>query len=179
MSPLEIEIVAFIAGAFLLYWPYVWCWYRKESLDSYGLVWNFNKKDTVQTIILSVVLLALLTPISIIWPGSNAPHMRSFEFVLKMGASGLAAAVIEETFFRGWLQTLFRRRFSAIPSIIMVNMIFAPIHLIAHPNPMSLLTFFPGLVMGALREKYNNIFPAMIFHLLGNLWAIWFYPSAF
>lgn len=177
MTPLQIEIVAFIAGAFLLYWPYVWCWYRKESLDSYGLVWSFEKKPIVQTLLLSAAILALLTPISYFWPGSNAPHWRSFEYVLKIGSSGLAAAVIEETFFRGWLQTLFRRRFSAIPSIVVVNIIFAPIHLIAHPNPMSLLTFFPGLVMGGLREKYDNIFPAIIFHFLGNVWAIWFYPS--
>lgn len=145
---------------------------------SYGLQWDLNKKDIRETLLISAILLGLLTPVAIIWPGSNAPHYRSFEFIVKMGASGIAAAVIEETFFRGWLQTLFRRRMSAITAIIFVNLIFAPIHLIVHPHPMSLLTFFPGLVMGALREKYDNIFPAILFHCLGNIWAIWLYPSA-
>lgn len=173
------DYISLAAGVGFLYWPYLWCWFRKEDTADYGLVMDYNLRSILQTLGVSAIVLSILTPVAILWPWDDLPHSRSIGYILKMLGSGLAAAVIEETFFRGWVQTMFRKRFGPIFSITATNLIFAPIHLIVAPYVISLATFFPGLIMGALREKYGNIFPSIVFHFLGNVWAIWFFPSPF
>ena len=139
----------------------------------------FEKRAILQTLVITAFTLLLLTAVALVWPWDDLPHRRPFDMVLKLIISGLAAAVAEEIFFRGWMQPVLRRRYSAAVSIVAVNLVFAPLHLIAAPYLISLLTFFPGLIMGWLRERYGNILPSIIFHFLGNVWAIWFFPSPF
>ncbi len=150
---------------------------RGEDISPFSLI--FEKRAVIQTLIITAVTLLLLTVVALAWPWDDLPHRRSFDMVLKLMVSGLAAAVAEEIFFRGWMQPMLRKRHSALFSIVVVNLVFAPLHLIVAPYLISLLTFFPGLVMGWLRERYGNILPSIIFHFLGNVWAIWFFPSPF
>lgn len=174
------EIISFFVGVALLYWPYVWCRYTKEGIGVYGLAWDYDRRAILWTLGLTACVIALLTPVALLWPwGVKLPRHRDLPTVLRLLASGLAAAVIEETFFRGWLQTLFRRRLGAAAAIVLTSAVFALCHLFAQPHLIALTPFFPGLVMGYLREKYGNVFPSMLFHFLGNVWAIWFFPSSF
>lgn len=160
----------------MLYFPYVWCYFRKESAEAYGLQWYADRQSLRFTLLLTCAVLALLTPAALLWPGVSLPFRRSGREVFNLLCAGLAAAVIEETFFRGFVQTMFKRRFNLFFSVICVNVLFAASHLAAVRNYWLLATFFPGLVMSFLREKYGNILPSMIFHFLGNVWAVWFFP---
>ena len=148
-----------------------------EDVSPFRVV--FDKRAILQTLVITAFTLLLLTAVALVWPWDDLPHRRPFDIVLKLMISGFAAAVAEEIFFRGWMQPTLRRRYSAAVSIVAVNLVFAPLHLIAAPYLISLLTFFPGLIMGWLRERYGNILPPIIFHFLGNVWAIWFFPSPF
>jgi membrane protease YdiL (CAAX protease family) len=150
---------------------------RAEDVSPFRVV--FDKRAILQTLVITAFTLLLLTAVALVWPWDDLPHRRPFDIVLKLMISGFAAAVAEEIFFRGWMQPTLRRRYSAAVSIVAVNLVFAPLHLIAAPYLISLLTFFPGLIMGWLRERYGNILPSIIFHFLGNVWAIWFFPSPF
>ncbi len=150
---------------------------RAEDVSPFRVV--FEKRAILQTLVITAFTLLLLTAVALVWPWDDLPHRRPFEMVLKLMISGFAAAVAEEIFFRGWMQPALRRRYPAAVSIVAVNLVFAPLHLIAAPYLISLFTFFPGLIMGWLREKYGNILPSIIFHFLGNVWAIWFFPSPF
>ena len=150
---------------------------RAKDVSPFRVV--FEKKAIAQTLIITAFTLSMLTAVALVWPWDDLPHRRPFDLVLKLIISGLAAAVAEEIFFRGWMQPMLRKRYSAAVSIVAVNLVFAPLHLIAAPYFISLLTFFPGLIMGWLRERYGNILPSIIFHFLGNVWAIWFFPSPF
>ena len=150
---------------------------RAEDVSPFRVV--FDKRAILQTLVITAFTLLLLTAVALVWPWDDLPHRRPFDMVLKLMISGFAAAVAEEIFFRGWMQPALRRRYSAAVSIVAVNLVFAPLHLIAAPYLISLLTFFPGLIMGWLRERYGNILPSIIFHFLGNVWAIWFFPSPF
>ena len=150
---------------------------REKDVSPFRVV--FEKKAIAQTLIITAFTLSMLTAVALVWPWDDLPHRRPFGLVLKLIISGLAAAVAEEIFFRGWMQPMLRKRYSAAVSIVAVNLVFAPLHLIAAPYFISLLTFFPGLIMGWLRERYGNILPSIIFHFLGNVWAIWFFPSPF
>ena len=150
---------------------------RAKDVSPFRVV--FEKRAIAQTLIITAFTLSMLTAVALVWPWDDLPHRRPFDIVLKLLISGLAAAVAEEIFFRGWMQPMLRKRYSATVSIVAVNLVFAPLHLIAAPYFISLLTFFPGLIMGWLRERYGNILPSIIFHFLGNVWSIWFFPSPF
>ena len=81
----------------------------------------------------------------------------------------LSVSFPEEFFFRGFLQDTIGRNFKAV---LLVSLLFAVAHIpkaLLLGDWMSLLTFFPSLVMGWLYMKTNNILPGTIFHLLANL----------
>jgi len=161
----------------MLYFPYIWCKIRHEDSSVYGLDWKVGKSALRFTLLTSAVVLLVLTPVALCWPNTMLPHKRTTAAALNMIAAGLAAAVIEETFYRGWLETLLKRKMNIYAAIVIVNILFASSHLVLAPNNLWLLaTFFPGLIMSFLREKYGNILPSIIFHFLGNLWAVWFFP---
>ncbi|MCD8391927.1 MAG: hypothetical protein LUB57_01710, partial [Cloacibacillus porcorum] len=80
--------ISFCAGVFLLYWPYGWCWYRKEDPDKYGLRWEFRAKDFMQTLAVSAFILLALTVVAMNWPWEALPRKRGLWTVVNMGASG-------------------------------------------------------------------------------------------
>lgn len=163
------------AAAIMFYFPYLWCRVRKEDGDVYGLRWVFDAgavKFTLSTAfvaLLPLTFLALLLRGGVTLPtGKNIPYM-----IL----AGLSSAVIEETFYRGWLQPVVKKNFGLPFSVVLVNLLFAVSHLlVVSPRRLALLTFFPGIIMSFLKEKYDNIFPPFLFHFLCNLWAIFFSP---
>lgn len=130
----------------------------------------------IETLLITGIVLSVLTFIVFIYPFENLPKYRSFDIIVKLTLSGLFAAVVEEYFFRGLLQPLFKKRMSELKAIVAVNLIFAPLHLIVIGNPMLLLVFFPGMIMGLLKERYGYIWSPILFHFLCNIWAIWFSP---
>lgn len=174
--PSKGAIISFCAGVFLLYWPYLWCWYRREDPDILGLYWDFNWKSTMQTLAVSAFVLAALTVVAMNWPWEQLPRHRDLRSILELGGSGLAAAVIEETFFRGWLQPMLMKRLNPYAAIALTNVVFAPIHLFVAPYWISLCVFFPGCIMGWLKYRYKNLYPPALFHFVGNIWSIWFFP---
>lgn len=173
------KILPLAAGVALLYFPYLWCILRKEDPADYGIRWVIDSQALKETLTLSACVLLILTPVSLLWPWEKLPHARTLREVFIYSSSGAAAAVIEEIFFRGWLQTLLRHRLSALPAILITSAAFASSHLCAVPKLFMLTTFVPGIIMGALKERYNNTLPGIIFHFLGNIWAVWFFPSPF
>jgi len=109
----------------MLYLPYLWCRVRHENTAAYGLDWKADKYAICFTLCISAVVLVLLTPIALNWPNVTLPHKRSASAALNMIAAGLAAAIIEETFYRGWIETLLKRKISVYAASIIVNILFA------------------------------------------------------
>ena len=78
-------------------------------------------------------------------------------------------AIPEEFFFRGFLQDSLGRTYKAV---LVVSLLFTLAHVpsaIFFNNWISLLSFFPSLVMGWLYMKTNNILPGILFHFFANL----------
>jgi len=170
-------MILFLIGALLLYGPYLWCHLTGESYSDYGIIWKMDKGDGKLVLLFSVLSLVPLTFAAVKWPGQSLPRTVAAYDVFNLALSGTVAAVIEETFFRGWLYTILRRRMGAWSTILLVSIIFACAHLFVKIHPLRLATFFPGIVMGILREKSKNIFPGLIYHAIGNIWSIWFFPG--
>ena len=136
-------------------------------------------KICTETLAVTILALLGLTMIAAIWPFEHLPRTIPSKRITELVLSGSFAAVTEEMFFRGWLQPLFRKKMGPAAAVTAVNLIFAPLHLIAVPHIISLSVFFPGMVMGWMKERYGSIWPSVFFHFAGNIWAIWYFPSSF
>ena len=88
-------------------------------------------------------------------------------------------AVAEEIFFRGYLQSntlnlltmaIQRKRvFLESMSIITAAAVFAASHSLLAGNVISIITFFPGLVLGWLFIKTKSLLAPILFHGLANV----------
>lgn len=82
--------------------------------------------------------------------------------------------IVEETFFRGFLFTSFRRRMGLWASIVLTSLLFAVPHLLESQTPGSLLwvagidTFVLSVVLCLLREKTGSLWPGILLHGFKN-----------
>jgi membrane protease YdiL (CAAX protease family) len=172
-------LIPALAGAALVLIPYIWCWRGGEQPEAYGLSWKFSRCGLVECASLTALILLVLTVVSMNWPGESLPRHSSLSRTAAMAVNGVSAAIIEEVFFRGWLQSMFRRRMGAVAAIAVTGAIFASAHVFVARAAFIVAVFFPGCVMGALRERHGNISTSTLFHATANLWAIWFVPRHF
>ena len=169
--------IGFLIAAFMLYFPYAWCTRRGEPEETYGLRWFMSKKAWNETILATLLTLVPLTFVSFYWPrawGIGGPLRPSAWAAVDMLGGGLAAAF--ETFYRGGLQTLLVRRWGPWVAISLTSLLFALSHLFVAPGWLRVATFFPGLVMGVLRYRNGSVFPAILYHGVCNIWAVWWAP---
>jgi membrane protease YdiL (CAAX protease family) len=151
----------------------------KETPESYGLSWNLSRKNASECAAVTFAVLATLTFVSVNWPLENLPRRPGLLRAASMALNGVSAAVREEIFFRGWVQPQFRKRFGAVAAIVATSLIFASAHVFVARAFFIVAVFFPGCIMGALRERHGNISTSTLFHATANLWAIWFVPTRF
>jgi membrane protease YdiL (CAAX protease family) len=122
---------------------------------------RFSIKDIIWGIVISLII---LVPYYVIF-GVSMKTITGYAFLFQL----LSVSFPEEFFFRGFLQDTIGRNFTAV---LLVSLLFAVAHVpkaLFLGDWMSLLTFFPSLVMGWLYMKTNNVLPGTIFHLLANL----------
>ena len=173
-------IIGLIVASFMLYFPYEWCKRRGESELDYGLKWFMTRESWRDVIVALAVTLIPLTIISLyLWPhewgGRGFKHPSLWAALDQLGG-GIAAAFIEETFYRGWLQTLLTRKLGVWLGVLLATLAFALSHLVVLTGWLRVATFFPGLVMAVLRIRGGSVMPSIIYHAVCNVWAVWLAP---
>ena len=91
----------------------------------------------------------------------------------------LFAAVPEELFFRGYLQSNIINILNTVAgkksvflswcAIFISAMVFAVSHAVLLGNVISLITFFPGLILGWLFFRTNSLLAPILFHGIANI----------
>ncbi|MEW6417169.1 MAG: CPBP family intramembrane glutamic endopeptidase [Nitrospirota bacterium] len=115
-----------------------------------------------------IVSIVILLPYYIVFSPSP-PHLEGEGWVRGIIFQLLIISLPEEFFFRGFLQDSIGRNFKAV---LLVSLLFSIAHLpkaIFADDWISLLSFFPSIMMGWLYMKTNNILPGIIFHFLANV----------
>ncbi len=84
----------------------------------------------------------------------------------------LYIAASEELLFRGFLLGILKERigshfFGISTANILTALVFSVFHLFGHPLLWAAGTFFPALIFGYFREKYN-LLPAVLLHFIYN-----------
>ncbi|MFC1588875.1 JDVT-CTERM system glutamic-type intramembrane protease [Pseudomonadota bacterium] len=82
---------------------------------------------------------------------------------------------VEELLFRGLIQGQLSRYkyaqqliFKLTVANIATSVLFVATHVIGTPAIWSLTVFFPSLLFGYFRDKYNSVYPSMILHSAYN-----------
>ncbi|MEW6570057.1 MAG: CPBP family intramembrane glutamic endopeptidase [Nitrospirota bacterium] len=122
---------------------------------------RFSPKDFAIGAAVSVII---LLPYYFI-RGGDLQRISAYFVILQL----LSVSLPEEFFFRGFLQDSAGRHFRAV---LFVSLLFSFAHLpkaVFLGEWISLLSFFPSIVMGWLYMKTNNILPGTLFHLFSNI----------
>lgn len=85
--------------------------------------------------------------------------------------------VLEELAFRGFLQSwlLEKRLLAKTPVVgisyanLMTSILFAAAHLYSQSPVWAFLVFFPSLVFGYCRERFDGVLPSIVLHCWYNL----------
>ena len=88
----------------------------------------------------------------------------------------IGAPVVEEVFFRGFLQTRLVGRFGTAVGIGLGSLLFGAAHLIGWDGPLSLANAWAiaggGLTLGAARHYSGRLGPAVMGHVFFNVQAV-------
>ncbi len=91
---------------------------------------------------------------------ADIPSILMFYFTL-----GVLAPICEETLFRGFLYTSFRKYWGVFPSLLLSSLLFAGVHMDAGGF---LPLFGLGFLFGFIVERTKSILPSMVAHGLWN-----------
>jgi len=96
----------------------------------------------------------------------------------------LLVPILEEIVFRGGLQSflinkpVFNKNWFGISvANIVTSLLFAAMHIISQPPVWAALVFFPSLVFGWARDRYNSIIPSIILHAVYNAGFLWLFVA--
>ena len=92
--------------------------------------------------------------------------------------------VLEEIVFRGGIQAAlqtkrpFQSQLCGISvANVLTSVVFASMHLISQPPLWAVLVFFPSLVFGWAKDRYNSIVPSVILHAFYNAGFVWLFVA--
>ncbi len=87
----------------------------------------------------------------------------------------LLSPILEEIVFRGGLQTLLleygffrKRKFGISAANVVTSLAFAAAHLIYQTPLWACLVFFPSIIFGWARERYDSVIPSILLHAFYN-----------
>ncbi len=95
-------------------------------------------------------------------------------FVLLLMAS-VVAGVTEEVAFRGYMQTPIERRFGLTAAVLVSGSAFGLLHFPNHPHHVVImLPYYIAVtaVYGAITSATNSILPALVLHVVGDVWSL-------
>lgn len=124
----------------------------------YYLVWRYRLCGVLH-----------LSPQLVRCPGSGPYVMSQYEAALTVVNALFVAALPEEFFFRGFVQTWLYQVMGPYKAIGATSVLFALGHWIVLGHVDALLVFFPSLLFGLLRLYTGSILAGVLFHGSCNL----------
>ena len=91
--------------------------------------------------------------------------------IIKLTALAFAPALCEELFFRGFLQTSLRQRYSARTAIAATAILFGLFHIVVRDSlflERMIPSTFMGMILGTMLERSGSVFPGMLLHAVHN-----------
>ncbi|MBI2058450.1 MAG: CPBP family intramembrane metalloprotease [Nitrospirae bacterium] len=171
-----------IALVLFLYTPLLMIVLRKATAESMGLFignWIASLRVTGATCL--VVFVPFVAGFYL-WHRMVLGHAFTTDWGLPdwtfMVAQFAGAALPEEVFYRGYLQSSLNRAWPGGKAIlgarvgrglILTSVLFALGHVIIEPTPVRFGVFFPSLIFGWLQERTGSVLAPVLFHGVANI----------
>lgn len=158
-----------------------WCWVYVRPVVGLGYDFRLSRAIAVQAVLNFVCFSAIAIPLSLAlhftqwnphWPGIGP-------FLLNYLEIFLFVALLEETFFRGFLQTLLANRFhSWLTGQLVVSCLFGLFHILHAPFPnwrYVVLATLAGWFYGSAFRKSGSLIASSLTHAaVDTAWRTWF-----
>lgn len=130
----------------------------------------YRSQIFLSSLAIGVVFWVLLPFLAVVQP---LPWL--YVFSLPFLVAVLWQPLVEELLFRGCLQGwLFthgwgRQSFVGISiANLLTSVVFSGAHIATHSLPWALLTLFPSLLFGVLRDRFGSVLPPLALHIIYN-----------
>ncbi len=154
-----------LAIAYMLYLPLLLI--PRRRWKEYALTLENWKLSLKLFVLASAVFLLPFTVLSIKLSYSHGFHRISFSLLI---FQFLGAALPEEIFFRGFLQTEIEKITGGTwKSILLTSLLFSCAHLFRGVNPLTIGVFLPSLIFGYLRARTGSVLAPILFHATSNI----------
>ncbi len=174
--------LATLSAAVWIYLPLALLAFRRLPMAEHGFAlaaWRKGGRSLLWSVLLLLVPFNLLV-LSYRWLAGQPFGETLAGLTMASSFYQLAIIVIpEELFFRGYLQgrlrswSLSHGLESAVVPIVLTAGLFALAHVLVEASWLRAAVFFPGLVMGWLRERSGGMAASAGFHWLANLSSLW------
>ena len=98
-------------------------------------------------------------------------NLRQTPLSVKLSALAVAPAICEELFFRGFLQTSLRQRYSATAAVTASALLFGLFHIFVRDH-LFIERMIPstvmGIILGIMLERSGSVLPGMLLHVFHN-----------
>ncbi|MFM9881839.1 MAG: JDVT-CTERM system glutamic-type intramembrane protease MrtJ [Burkholderiales bacterium] len=154
---------------------------RTDSASRRPITWLASDPHFLGALILGPIAWSLIAWWSNTGVAFDFPPRLLSDEPVRFALLVIAYPVLEEFVFRGWLQPALSSRLHRrpLPGVSAANLatscLFAVAHLWYHPPAIALATFFPSLVFGYMRDRYNHLLPAIALHAFYNAGYFWLF----
>jgi membrane protease YdiL (CAAX protease family) len=140
---------------------------KKENINN-GILWG------IITVVISFILIAIIGLLFQLFgfdltDSSNIPQLEQFFSVPSILILIIIQPVGEEIFFRGFLLDKLNNLFGKYAAIIITSLLFGIAHLSSGNIYPAILTSIIGLLLVLLVIKTDNLYSAIIAHILFNV----------
>jgi uncharacterized protein len=143
---------------------------RKFGIVKLTTLAAFTLATALALCILSVMYVGLAMPpssVSAVVEGGSV-----WTILLLSVLMSIVPALVEETFFRGYLQRRFLERWSPAVAIGVTTLLFAVMHFDSLAHIVAVIPL--GIVTGLLAYRTNSVKPGMVVHALHNVGTVMF-----
>jgi len=197
--PMNTLVLLFVSLAYGVLGLMFWSWLSKNDLGHRSFsIWPGSIND------IGIALLAVAAGILIGGPlslafhefamsdpsltlsgGANPDDISNADDFLNTGAATwtiilsavIAAPIIEEVIFRGWMQPMMiSRGMPAIFAVLITALFFGLVHVFSGLQVMT-YTFLLGIALGMARLITGRVAAPMLAHMANNAWALFAVPK--
>jgi len=163
-------------------WPHSTAAFRRTSLRANGLsadIWGMSLFAGMIGLAALLPLLGIMSRL-VQLPAEARPittpaGMPSGTAFTLLVMASLVAGIVEESAFRGYMQTPIERRFGPILAILVNGALFGLAHYAHHPlSVLAMLPFYIAVsaVYGGLAYATDSILPGLVLHAAGDVFSL-------
>lgn len=138
------------------------------KLEHLGFLFTYRRGLILRSVLYLLLLYGLLALIGLLFP-------QQYETVQKLSLDPMMVVLLvalaplaEEVAFRGYTQSIFKRKLGTNGAIIVTSLLFS----LFHPISVFPQVFVTSLLLGTIKEVHGSLVPCVLVHCLNNVVAL-------